>query len=92
MNGVLPKVGQHAPAFKLAGKSLNDVTLADFAGKKKILNVVPSLDTGVCSLSAKKFNQKGTILACFIDGTRFDLSLTHRVVLLVVVVGLQWRS
>ncbi|WP_412851765.1 thiol peroxidase [Ectothiorhodospira shaposhnikovii] len=54
--GDLPKVGSVAPAFTLVDKELNDVNLSDFGGKKKILYMVPSLDTGVCALSTKKFN------------------------------------
>ncbi|MFN3543330.1 MAG: thiol peroxidase [Thiobacillus sp.] len=54
--GTFPKVGDTAPDFKLVNKDLADVSLADFAGKKKILNIVPSLDTPVCATSTKKFN------------------------------------
>ncbi|MCA1978239.1 MAG: thiol peroxidase [Thiobacillus sp.] len=54
--GTFPKVGDTAPDFKLVNKDLGDVSLADFAGKKKILNIVPSLDTGVCAASTKRFN------------------------------------
>ncbi|MFN3750204.1 MAG: thiol peroxidase [Thiobacillus sp.] len=54
--GTFPKVGDTAPEFKLVNKDLADVSLADFAGKKKILNIVPSLDTPVCATSTKKFN------------------------------------
>jgi len=56
--GTLPAVGSRAPDFKLTGKDLADLSLKDFAGKKKILNIVPSLDTGVCAASARKFNQE----------------------------------
>lgn len=52
----LPAVGENAPALHLADAEFKDWTLADFPGRKKILNVVPSLDTAVCQLSAKKFN------------------------------------
>lgn len=55
-NGDLPAVGSNAPDFKLTDKDLNDVSLADFSGKKKILDIVVSLDTGICETSAKKFN------------------------------------
>lgn len=55
-NGELPKVGNKAPGFKLTDGKLNDVTLANFKGKKKLLNIVPSLDTAVCAMSTKKFN------------------------------------
>lgn len=56
-SGDLPQVGSKAPAFTLVDKDLNDVGLADFNGKKKILSIVPSLDTPVCALSAKKFDE-----------------------------------
>lgn len=56
--GSFPNAGQTAPDFKLVGKDLKDVSLKDFAGKRKILNIVPSLDTAVCATSARKFNEK----------------------------------
>ncbi|MDO9467971.1 MAG: thiol peroxidase [Thiobacillus sp.] len=56
VSGTFPKVGDTAPDFKLVNKDLADVSLADFVGKKKILNIVPSLDTPVCATSTKKFN------------------------------------
>lgn len=56
-NGDLPKVGAAAPDFKLTTGELGDVSLADFKGKKKLLNIVPSLDTPVCATSTKKFNE-----------------------------------
>jgi thiol peroxidase len=56
-NGELPGVGSTAPDFTLVDAKLNDVHLADYAGKKKLLNIVPSLDTPVCATSTKKFNQ-----------------------------------
>jgi thiol peroxidase len=61
--GSFPKVGEKAPAFKLVGKDLKDVALADYAGKRKILNIVPSLDTAVCATSTRKFNEKAGSLA-----------------------------
>ena len=61
--GNFPQKGQAAPDFKLVGKDLKDVTLADFAGKRKVLNIVPSLDTAVCATSARKFNEKAAGLA-----------------------------
>ena len=54
----LPAVGEKAPALRLADAEFKDWTLADFPGQKKILNIVPSLDTAVCQLSAKKFNEE----------------------------------
>ena len=56
-NGELPAVGSRAPDFKLTGADLNDVTLAAYRGKRKILNIVPSLDTPVCAVSTRKFNE-----------------------------------
>lgn len=56
-SGNLPQRGAQSPDFKLAKTDLSDVSLKDFAGKKKILNIVPSLDTGVCAASARKFNE-----------------------------------
>ena len=55
-NGELPAVGAAAPDFSLVGADLADVSLDSFAGKKKLLNIVPSLDTGVCATSTTKFN------------------------------------
>jgi len=55
-SGELPKVGGKAPDFRLVSKDLKDLSLADFKGKKKILNIFPSIDTPVCALSTKKFN------------------------------------
>jgi len=54
--GALPAKGAKAPDFKLTKGDLADVSLADFAGKRKLLNIVPSLDTGVCAASARRFN------------------------------------
>jgi thiol peroxidase len=51
-------VGSKAPDFKLVGADLQDVSLGNFKGKKKILNIVPSLDTSVCATSARKFNER----------------------------------
>ena len=57
LTGELPAVGSQAPDFKLVDKDLGDKSLADFAGKKKLLNIVPSLDTPVCATSTKRFNE-----------------------------------
>ena len=57
-NGELPAVGAAAPDFSLVDGELNDVSLADFAGKKKVISIVPSLDTGVCATSTKVFNER----------------------------------
>ena len=55
-NGDLPAVGSAAPDFILVDGKLNNVSLADYAGKRKLLNIVPSLDTPTCATSTKKFN------------------------------------
>lgn len=55
-NGELPKVGDDAPDFGLVNAELGNVSLATYKGKKKLLNIVPSLDTPVCATSTKKFN------------------------------------
>jgi thiol peroxidase len=60
IEGVFPKAGQKAPAFSLVNRDLQDVTLANYAGKKKVLNIVPSLDTPVCAISTRKFNQQAS--------------------------------
>jgi thiol peroxidase len=56
-SGDLPKVGSKAPDFKLVDAGLKDVTLADFKGKKKLLNIFPSIDTPTCAMSTRKFNE-----------------------------------
>ena len=55
--GELPGVGSAAPDFKLVDKDLGDKSLGDFAGKKVLINIVPSLDTPVCATSTRKFNE-----------------------------------
>ena len=60
--GTFPVAGQTAPAFTLVDKDLKDVSLKDFAGKRKVLNIVPSLDTAVCATSARKFNEAASKL------------------------------
>jgi thioredoxin-dependent peroxiredoxin len=61
-SGELPAVGSSAPDFQLIAGDLSEKGLADFAGKKKILNIVPSLDTPVCAASARHFNEAATQL------------------------------
>lgn len=56
-NGELPAVGTTAPAFTLVGRDLGRVSLADFGGQRKVLNIVPSLDTAVCASQARHFNE-----------------------------------
>ena len=56
-NGSLPAVGTTAPDFKLVGAGLNEISLADFKGKRVVLNIFPSIDTGVCAASVRNFNK-----------------------------------
>jgi thioredoxin-dependent peroxiredoxin len=56
--GEAVKVGDTAPDFTVVDKELNEVKLSDFAGKVKIVSVTPSLDTPVCDLQARKFNEE----------------------------------
>ena len=60
IEGVFPKIGDKAPAFSLVNKDLGDMTLDNVSGMKKVLNIVPSLDTPVCALSTRKFNQQAS--------------------------------
>jgi thiol peroxidase len=55
--GNLPAVGSTAPDFTLLDGELNEISLGTFAGKKKLLNIVPSLDTPTCAISTVKFHQ-----------------------------------
>ena len=55
--GKLPKVGKKAPAFKLVKNDLSVAKLKDYKGSKVILNIFPSLDTGTCATSVRKFNE-----------------------------------
>lgn len=69
VDGNFPKKGDRAPAFSLVGKDLADVTLANFAGKRKILNIFPSIDTPTCATSVRRFNQQAndranTVVLC----------------------------
>ncbi len=61
--GQLPQPGQQAPAFTLVGADLADVSLASLAGKRKILNIFPSVDTPTCATSVRTFNAKASGLA-----------------------------
>ncbi|MFK8257303.1 thiol peroxidase [Erwinia sp. AnSW2-5] len=57
VDGQLPAPGQPAKPFTLVAKDLSDVSLSQYAGKRKVLNIFPSIDTGVCATSVRKFNQ-----------------------------------
>ena len=61
-NGELPAVGSKLPGFSLVRGDLSTATLADYAGKKLVLNIFPSIDTGICALSVRAFNAKAADL------------------------------
>lgn len=67
--GELPAKGSALPAFELVGKDLGAVSGADLAGKRVVLNIFPSLDTGTCAMSVRKFNElaagfENTVVVC----------------------------
>ncbi len=62
VEGNFPQPGQQAPAFSLVGKDLADVALSSLAGKRKILNIFPSIDTPTCATSVRKFNERAGAL------------------------------
>jgi len=69
VSGTLPRIGSKAHGFKLVAGDLSDRRLEDFAGKRKILNIFPSIDTGVCAASVRHFNQdaaalRNTVVLC----------------------------
>ncbi|MBD8474925.1 thiol peroxidase [Pseudomonas sp. CFBP 8770] len=62
VNGNLPQVGSKAPDFTLVGGGLADITLQSLAGKRKVLNIFPSIDTPTCATSVRKFNAQANDL------------------------------
>ncbi len=60
--GTLPKVGDKAPDFKLVANDLSVKILADYSGKKVVLNIFPSLDTPTCAASVRRFNAEASKL------------------------------
>lgn len=67
--GDLPRVGAEAPDFSLVKTDLSEVSLSDYKGKKVVLNIFPSVDTGVCAASVRRFNaeaskQDNTVVLC----------------------------
>ena len=63
LGGQFPQSGQKAAAFSLVAADLSNKSLQDFAGKRKVLNIVPSLDTPTCATSTRKFNERAGNLA-----------------------------
>jgi thiol peroxidase len=60
--GTFPMKGDTAPGFTLVGSDLSEVSLSEFSGRRKVLNIVLSLDTGVCATSTRKFNEQAASL------------------------------
>ncbi|MFI9654330.1 thiol peroxidase [Guyparkeria sp. GHLCS8-2] len=72
--GTLPSVGEKAPAFSLTASDLSDKGLDAFAGKKKVLNIFPSLDTGTCAKSVREFDRRaGELDDTVVLGISMDL-------------------
>ena len=77
--GELPAVGSDAPAFTLTNGDMGETSLADYAGKKIVLNIFPSIDTGVCAESTRRFNTaagslNNTAVLCISADLPFALS------------------
>lgn len=62
VEGSLPQKGESAPDFTLTNSDMTDVSLSEWQGKRKVLNIIPSIDTGVCAESTRKFNEKASSL------------------------------
>lgn len=78
-SGELPKVGTKAPDFKVVNSSLEEVDLSNFKGNRIVLNIFPSVDTGVCATSVREFNKrvanmKNTKVLCISKDLPFALS------------------
>ncbi|HEY4540347.1 MAG TPA: thiol peroxidase [Faecalibacter sp.] len=78
-NGELPQVGTKAPAFELTATDLSAKSLNDYAGKNVVLNIFPSVDTGICAQSVRTFNQElsaleNTVVLCISKDLPFAFS------------------
>lgn len=62
-NGTLPEVGQNAPDFELINTDLSTAKLSDYKGKRVVLNIFPSVDTGICAASVRAFNKEASNLS-----------------------------
>ena len=62
IDGHFPQKDEHAPAFSLVNKTLDDVSLSSLSGLRKIINIFPSIDTPTCATSVRKFNEKASAL------------------------------
>ncbi len=77
--GNLPEIGTKAPNFTLTGSDLSEKSLNDYAGKNVVLNIFPSVDTGVCAQSVRTFNEKvsavdNTVVLCISKDLPFALN------------------
>lgn len=77
--GELPAVGSAAPDFTVTGTDLQDITLSQFKGQNVVLNIFPSIDTGVCAMSTRRFNEalesaENTVVLCISR----DLPFAHK--------------
>ena len=75
LTGKEVKVGKKAPDFTVLNKELKEVKLTDFAGKTKIISVTPSLDTPVCDMQARRFNQEAQSLSKVITVLNISMDL-----------------
>jgi thiol peroxidase len=78
-SGELPVVGSNAPAFSAVKTDLSNCSLADLTGKKVVLNIFPSIDTGVCAASTRRFNEEAgkldnTVVVCVAADLPFALA------------------
>lgn len=76
--GELPSVGSSAPDFVLTSTDMKDVSMKDFAGKNVVLNIFPSVDTGVCATSVREFNKRvaameNTVILCIAKDLPFAM-------------------
>ncbi len=76
ISGNIPSKGDAAPDFVLTKTDMSDVSLKDFTGKKTVLNIFPSIDTPVCAMSVRKFNEEAsklgnTVVLCISEDLPF---------------------
>lgn len=78
-SGAIPTVGAGLPPFELIQTNLSEVTLHNFSGKKKIINIFPSVDTAVCAMSVRRFNEEAASLKnVVVLNVSADLPFAHR--------------
>lgn len=76
--GELPAVGSPAPAFTLTGTDLGPVTSDQFSGKALVLNIFPSVDTPVCALSVRTFNERAAATGATVVNVSKDLPFAQK--------------